>query len=84
MKTIQQLLDLSKNPFYRFTDAEQAVLDDFLSQKQESDSKKSQKESSKKSSKSTPVTVRNIVQKVDTYPHEDHESSRDGSQVRRQ
>lgn len=80
MKTIQQLLDLSKNPFYKFTDAEQAVLDDFLSQKQESDSKKSQKESSKKSSKSTPVTVRNIVPKVTTYPPEASESVQDESE----
>lgn len=71
MKTIQQLLDLSKNPFYRFTDAEQAVLDDFLSQKQESDSKKSQKESSTESSQKTRAIVRNVVKKADTYPPEE-------------
>ena len=71
MKTIQQLLDLSKNPFYRFTDAEQAVLDDFLSQKQEPDSKKSQKESSTESLQKTRAIVRNVVKKADTYPPEE-------------
>ena len=71
MKTIQQLLDLSKNPFYKFTDAEQAVLDDFLSQKQESDSKKSQKESSTESLQKTRAIVRNVVKKADTYPPEE-------------
>lgn len=70
MKTIQQLLDLSKNPFYKFTDAEQAVLDDFLSQKQELDSKESQKKSSTESSQKTRAIVRNVVKKADTYPPE--------------
>lgn len=70
MKTIEQLLQLSKNPHYTFTPDEKAVLDDFLSQKQEKTSKKSHKKSSKKSSDKTNVTVRNIVEKVDTYPPE--------------
>lgn len=70
MKTIQQLLMLSKNKFYKFTSQEKEVLDDFLSQKQVGDSKSSQKTSSKKSSDKTHVTVRNIVPKVDTYAPE--------------
>lgn len=75
MKTIQQLLDLSKNPYYQFTDDERAVLDDFLEKKRASDSKKSQQKSSKESSKKTPVRVRNIVKKADTYPPEFTESA---------
>lgn len=70
MKTIQQLLELSKNPFYKFTDSEQAVLDDFLSQKQASDSETSQQESSTESSQKTRAIVRNVVKKADTYPPE--------------
>ena len=64
MKTIEQLLDLTKNPYYKFTDAEQAVLDDFLSQKQDTDSQKSHSTSSVKSLRETPVRVRNIVEKT--------------------
>lgn len=64
MKTIEQLLELSKNPFYKFTAAEKEVLDDFLSKKQEKESKKSQKQSSKPSDSNTPVRVRNVVQKT--------------------
>ena len=74
MITIEQLLALSKNPYYPLLPAEQEVLDNFLLNKQEEDSQKSQKKSSKKSSKSTPVTVRNIVPKVTTYPPEASES----------
>ena len=70
MKTIDQLLQLSKNPFYKFTRDEQAVLDDFLSKKQESESKTSQKKSSTESSKKTRAIVRNVVKKADTYPPE--------------
>lgn len=71
MKTIQQLLELSKNPYYKFTPDERMVLDDFLLQSQDTDSKKSQEKSSKKSSKRTHVTVRNVVKKVNTYPPEE-------------
>ncbi len=70
MKTIQQLLELSKNPYYVFMEDEQVVLDDFLSKKRAKDSKKSQKKSSNESGGKTPVIVRNIVPKVDTYPPE--------------
>ena len=65
---------LSKNKFYKFTSQEKEVLDDFLSQKRDEDSKSSQKKSSSKSSEKTPVTVKNIVSKVDTYAPEAHES----------
>lgn len=75
MKTIDQLLQLSRNPFYKFTRDEQAVLDDFLSKKQESESKTSQKKSSTGSSKKTRAIVRNVVKKADTYPPEADESS---------
>lgn len=80
MKTIEQLLALSKNPYYTLLPAEQEVLDNFLLKKQEEDSQKSQKKSSKKSSKSTPVTVRNIVPKVNTYPPVAAESLQDESE----
>lgn len=74
MKTIQQLLDLSKNPFYKFTADEQAVLDDFLSKQRDTTLKKSQKRRSEESSAKTRVSVRNIVIPVSTYPPEDTES----------
>lgn len=67
MKTIQQLLELSKNPYYTFTQDERAVLDDFLAQKRDTDSTQSHTTSSKKSSYATRVTVRNVVKKADTY-----------------
>lgn len=79
MKTIQQLLELNKNRFYRFTTEEQAALDDFLSKKWEEDSKISQKKKSKESPKKTPATakepkktvrVKNVVSKIDTEPPE--------------
>lgn len=70
MKTIQQLLELAKNPYYKFTANEKAVLDDFLSQRLATDSKTSPEKSSSKSSEKTPVIVRNVVQKADTYPPE--------------
>lgn len=69
MKTIQQLLHLSKNPFYKLSQDERQVLDDFLSQKQDTGSKKSRKKRSKKSA-GKPVVVRNIVEKADTAPTE--------------
>jgi hypothetical protein len=64
MKTIEQLLELTKNPYYKFTEAEQAVLDDFLAQQRAKHSTDSTKKNSKLSDSSTPVTVRNIVQKT--------------------
>lgn len=70
MKTVEQLLQLSKNKYYKFTVAEQAVLDDFLLKKQEKDSKSSQSKNSKKSSANTRVHVKNIVDKADTEPVE--------------
>lgn len=67
MKTIQQLLELSKNPHYHFMPDEKRVLDDFLSKKQAKRSKRSQEKNSEESSEKTPVTVRNVVEKTDTY-----------------
>ena len=64
MKTIEQLLELAKNPYYKFTQAEQAVLDDFLAEKQDTDSKPSHSTSSTKSSNDSRVRVRNIVEKT--------------------
>lgn len=81
MKTIQQLLQLSKNPYYKFTRDEQAVLDDFLLNSREPESEKSPKKSSKGSSKKTRAIVRNVVKKTDTYPPEVAESYEDSSQV---
>ena len=66
MKTIDQLLKLSQNPFYKLLPEEQEVLDNFLLKKQEKGSENSQKENSEKLSESTPVTVRNVVEKTDT------------------
>lgn len=71
MKTIQQLLELSKNPHYTFTPDERRVLDDFLAQNQDSHSKKSQKKNSNELSPKTRVTVRNVVQPIDTYAPDD-------------
>lgn len=69
MKTIEQLLSLSKNPYYKFTNDEKAVLDDFLLQRQDEDSTTSQSKSSVSSEKSTRVRVRNIVDKtIDDVP----------------
>ena len=71
MKTIEQLLFLSKNPYYKLTEDEKQVLEDFLSKKQESESKGSRKKNSKQLEKPTNVRVRNIVEKADTYPPEE-------------
>ena len=71
MKTIEQLLFLSKNPYYKLTEDEKQVLEDFLSKKQESESKSSRKKNSKQLEKPTNVRVRNIVEKADTYPPEE-------------
>ena len=70
MKTIQQLLELSRNPYYSFTDDERTVLNDFLLKQPVDDSKTYQKTSSTKLSKKTNVIVRNIVKKTETYPPE--------------
>lgn len=70
MKTIEQLLFLSKNPYYKFTNDEQAVLDDFLSKKRDEGSKNSPKPNSKKSTRNSNVRVRNIVDKTIDYPEE--------------
>ena len=70
MKTIEQLLFLSKNPYYKLTEDEKQVLEDFLSKKQASESKSSRKKNSKQLEKPTNVRVRNIVEKADTYPPE--------------
>jgi hypothetical protein len=64
MKTIEQLLELSKNPYYTFTNNERAVLDDFLEKKQARDSKNLQEKNSTNLEDNTPVRVRNIVQKT--------------------
>lgn len=74
MKTIAQLLELSKNPFYKFTPLEREVLDDFLLQRLDTPSTRSQKRSSKGSTAKTHAIVRNIVKRVDTDPIEAHES----------
>ena len=62
---------LSKNPHYKMSPAEKEVLDDFLSQKQGSQSKRLVRSVSKRSSEKTPVIVRNIVEKTDTLPDEE-------------
>lgn len=64
MKTVEQLLELSSNPYYKFTNDEKAVLDDFLSQRREKTSKNRQNKNSKSSDKNTNVRVRNIVPKT--------------------
>lgn len=70
MKTIAQLLELSKNPYYKFTNDEKAVLDDFLSKKKEKDSETSLKANLKTSDPNTPVRVRNVVEKTIPAPIE--------------
>lgn len=64
MKSVEQLLKLSENPFYKMTAAEEKVLDDFLLKKKEEDSKASRKKSEKHSEGNTPVRVRNIVERT--------------------
>jgi len=79
MKTIQQLLELTKNPFYKFTKDEQEVLDDFLLEQRGTGLQRLQKTPSNKLSGKTRVTVRNIVKKVDTYAPESDETVADAS-----
>ena len=70
MKTIQQLLELAANKHYKLTPDEQRVLNDFLLKKAEIASQQSQKKSSKQSSPKTRATVRNVVNKINTYAPE--------------
>lgn len=79
MKTIKQLLTLSKNPHYTLTQEEQLVLDNFLLRKQATRLKKSRKKFSTKSSDKTHVTVRNIVEMVDTYAPDERTVTQDES-----
>lgn len=67
MKTINQLLELAKNPHYKFMPDEKRVLDAFLAKQQAERLKQLQEENSNESSEKTPVTVRNVVEPVDTY-----------------
>lgn len=67
MKTIQQLLELAKNPHYKFMPDEQRVLDAFLAKQAATRLKQSQEKNSNESSTKIPVTVRNVVEPVDTY-----------------
>lgn len=64
MKTIEQLLELSKNPYYKFSEAEKQVLDDFLAKKREDRLKPSQNTNSTNSGENTRVRVKNIVPKT--------------------
>lgn len=64
MKTIEQLLHLTKNPYYKLSEEEQVMLDDFLNKRSAKTSTSSAKKRSKKSGKNTPVRVRNIVKKT--------------------
>jgi hypothetical protein len=68
MKSIPQLLQLAKNPYYKLTNEEQQALDAFLAMKRGSQDRPSQGKSLTDSSKKTRVTVRNVVEKMDTYP----------------
>ena len=80
MKTIEQLLFLSKNPYYKLSYEEKQVLDDFLLKKQESQSESSPKKNSKKLEKPTNVRVRNIVEKTIPGP-EEFEEVQDGQKT---
>lgn len=77
MKTIQQLLELAKNPYYKFMPDEKVVLEDFLLNGTEPVSKTSPKKTSKKSAKKTRAIVRNIVKKAQTSPQEADESTQE-------
>lgn len=59
MKTIEQILELTKNPYYSLTNEEQAVYEAFLSKK--SGRTTPQTGNSKDSDSSTPAIVKNIV-----------------------
>ena len=64
MKSVEQLLQLSKNPHYTMTKEEQQVLNDFLSKKRDQAGKNSQKTSGKNLENDTNVRVRNVVPKT--------------------
>lgn len=70
MKTIEQLLELSKNPHFKLMPDEEQELHAFLSKKREEESKISPKKNSKKSTRKTNVRVKNVVQKTNTEPEE--------------
>ena len=57
VKSPELLLKLSKNPFYKLTNDEKKILDDFLSQKSEKDTTSSPKKKSRKRAKTTPATA---------------------------
>lgn len=63
MKTIEQLIDLTRNPYYKFSAEEQAEIDAFLSQNSAQPNRA--KKSTKDSEKNIPATVlnKNVVQK---------------------
>ena len=63
MKTIEQLVELSSNPYYSLSPEEKARLDDFLSKRSEQFTQ--QKNNGKSSEKNIPATVlnKNIVKK---------------------
>lgn len=58
VKNPETLLKLSKNPFYKMSESEQKILDDFLSQESVSDTQSSPKKRSRKRAKTTPATVK--------------------------
>jgi hypothetical protein len=57
MKTIEQLIQLSNNPYYKFSPEEKSRLNDFLSKKSEQSSQ--HKNNGKDSEKNIPATVLN-------------------------
>ena len=63
MKSIEQLLELSKNSYYTLSNEEQAELDAFLAK--QSEQQRQQKTSGDSSEKNIPATVlnKNIVKK---------------------
>ena len=64
MKTVEQLIHLTKNPYYKMTQDEKQVLDDFLAKKRGEHSTSSTKKKEQNSENDTPVRVRNIVEKT--------------------
>lgn len=79
MRSIEQILFLSKNPHYKLTDEEERALDDFLSKKSTKAGTKQQKRKKSTSDSSTRVRVRNIVPrtvpKVKEAPEDESEVS---------
>lgn len=61
MKTIEQLLELSNNPYYIMSDAERAVLDDFLLLKSEQKTQHKDNSDSSDSNIHATVLSKNIV-----------------------